>query len=587
MQAPVAAYQGSKPFVFVCYSHEDAGSVYQEISWLQDTGIMVWYDEGISPGSEWSEELASRIEDCAVFLFYASENSVHSPHCRGEINFALDQSCHMLVVHLEDAELSAGLRLSLGARQALMKYELRDEVYQRKLLSALQMFTRSAGETPRDFVPEHLARKAIESGATMIGERKQVSVMTVTVTNVGGLWDLDPEESHEILQSCRELLASSVNRFEGTIHQFSNEGVVALFGAPIAHEDHAQRACFAALHMQEAIRGWADQLRRKKGISFSARIGIDSGEIVIKSVGDDLRVELEAHGRAVGVSASVQQLAEPSRTYISSNTARHVEGYVALRSLGNFDLQGYPDGIELFELEGMGTALTRLDRARARGLTRFVGRHNEMQSLDAALQRAREGGGQVVSVVAEAGTGKSRLCSEFVDKCRRDGLVVYQAHCPVHGKSVPLLPILELLRSYFDIAVGDQPLQAREKITGRLILLDAAFEQELPLLFEFLGVPDPDLPQSELEAEARHAEPQPARTTDHVYRRPALDRRRQCRVRGAPGGRGGRHQHAAAGELSPVGIHRPLGCPLLPPADAADAPDPGQHRGTGGKSGGQ
>jgi tetratricopeptide (TPR) repeat protein len=232
-------------------------------------------------------------------------------------------------------------------------------------------------------------------------------------------------------------------------------------------------------------------------------MGLNSGEVVVGKIGDDLRMDYTAQGHTVGLAQRMEQLAEEGRPYLGAETASLVEGYFEIEDLGEFRIKGAREPLRAFALRGAGPARTRLDVSRARGFTRFVGRRDEMTSLEAALSRAVDGHGQVVGVVGDAGVGKSRLCAEFVDRCRAREIALYDAHCPAHGQSLSLLPMLELLRGYFGIAEGDPDRLAREKIAGRLLLLDSAFDETLPLVFDFLRVPNPDRLAPQMDPEAR------------------------------------------------------------------------------------
>jgi class 3 adenylate cyclase/tetratricopeptide (TPR) repeat protein len=487
----------------VCYDHDDAELVYADINDLHTSGLEIWYDEGISPGFDWSEEIAEKLQDCAVFLYFLSPHSATSQHCRAELNFALDQRCTVIVVHIDESALTPGMQLKLGTRQAILRYELRHEAYLRKLASGVEKVIERVSQTPSTHAPENIVAKALARAPELKGERKRISILSAELQDAGGLWALDPEISHAIVQEGQERLAAGIHRFEGTVNQYSSSGISGFFGAPIAHEDHAQRACYAALHIQEEIRRWANELRRTRGVSLALRIGIDSSEVVVGRVGDDLQMEHSAHGLAVSVAAAVEKLAEPGHTYVTSRIAALAEGFFELHDLGEFDLASAASKVNVYDLEGLGSARTRLDVARIRGLSQFVGRDDETVTLQSALDRVREGNGQVVGVVAPAGTGKSRLCVEFVDQCRRRGVAVFGAHCPAHGKTVPLLPILELLRHYFDIDPQDVPRSARERIAGRMLLLDPAFSDDLPLVFDLLGVADPNQAALRLDPDLR------------------------------------------------------------------------------------
>jgi class 3 adenylate cyclase len=264
--------------------------------------------------------------------------------------------------------------------------------------------------TPRDYTPPHLARRILTSRSALEGERKRVTVFFADVRHsLATSENLDPEEWHGILERYFEILTDGVHRFEGTVNQYTGDGVMALFGAPIAHEDHAQRACWAALWLRGPLRDWSDELRRSRGLSCSVRMGLHSGEVVVGKIGDDLRMDYTAQGHTVGLAARMEQLAEPGSAYLTADPARQVEGYFELRDLGTFPVKGVSEPVEVFELLGAGGIRTRLDRSQARGFSRFVGRTRELEQLDSALSRAVEGSGQILGVVGPAGVGKSRL----------------------------------------------------------------------------------------------------------------------------------------------------------------------------------
>jgi class 3 adenylate cyclase/tetratricopeptide (TPR) repeat protein len=332
-------------------------------------------------------------------------------------------------------------------------------------------------------------------------ERKQV---TVLFADVSGSMDLaeqeDPEEWRKIMQRFFSLLAETVTRFEGTVDKFTGDGIMAIFGAPVAHEDHARRACYAALRMLDDVADYASELRRAKGLNFSTRIGINSGEVVAGAIGEG---SYTAIGHTVGLAQRMEALAEPGKAYVTEHTAALARGFLDLRDLGEFEIKGASRPIEVFELAGVGQARSRLDLARERGFSRFVGREREMARLEQALARANDGRASAIGVVAEPGIGKSRLYHEFVERCRSEGTEVFQAQGQAHGKSIPFMPILQMLRAFFGIGDGDPEQLAREKIAGRALLLDASFADDLPLLFDFLGVPDPDRPVPQMSPEAR------------------------------------------------------------------------------------
>jgi class 3 adenylate cyclase/tetratricopeptide (TPR) repeat protein len=352
--------------------------------------------------------------------------------------------------------------------------------------------------------PSHLVEKMRTGGRALEGERKQVTVLFADVMGSMELSEqTDPERWRAIMDRFFAILSDGVHRFEGTVDKFTGDGIMALFGAPIAHEDHAVRACLAALHMRDSLADYAAELRRNEGLNFSVRMGINSGEVVVGSIGDDLSLDYTAIGHTVGLAQRMEQLAEPGKAYLTDATAQLAAGFVELRDLGEFEVKGVSGRPRVHELTGVGTVRTRLDVSRARGFSRFVGRDEEMKVLEEALQRGHTGEGQVVGIVGEPGVGKSRLCAEFVQRCRARGIGVYQAQAQAHAKNVAFLPVLQFLREYFGIDEGDSDQQAREKIAGRITLLEPKLADDLPLLFDFLAVPDPERPVARMDPDAR------------------------------------------------------------------------------------
>ena len=370
--------------------------------------------------------------------------------------------------------------------------------------SLSQVESTARAREPQAYTPKHLAEKILNSRSALEGERKHVTVLFADVKGSMELaQQLDPEQWHAILDRFFQILTEGVHRFEGTVNQYTGDGIMALFGAPIAHEDHVQRACYAALWLRDALRDYAQEMRRAHGLDFSTRIGIHSGKVVVGKIGDDLRMDYTAQGHTVGLAQRMESLAEAGRIYLSDDAAQVASGYLDLEDLGEFQIKGAAEPLRVWDLRGVGPMRTRLDVSRARGFSSFVGRDAEMAGLESALEAAMAGNGQVVGVVADAGTGKSRLCYEFVERCRARGIRIDQAHCPAHGMTVPYLPLLEILRSIFDIGERDSDYEARRKIAGELILLDERLQELMPLVFDFLGVADPDRPPPSLAAEAR------------------------------------------------------------------------------------
>jgi class 3 adenylate cyclase len=345
---------------------------------------------------------------------------------------------------------------------------------------------------PRQYAPRHLVERILTARTAVQGERKPVTVLFADVQGSLALAEqVGPEDWHAIMDQLFALLSEGVHRFEGTVNQYTGDGIMALFGAPLAYEDQAQRACHAAHHVTRALREYDQALRRDRGLQLSVRMGLNSGEVVVGAIGDDLRMDYTAQGHTVGLASRMEQLCETGRVYLTEHTAALVAGYFELEDLGLFTIKGVRAPVRVFALLGAGRLSTRLDLARAGGWSRFIGRGEELERLEMALADVAAGRAAAVGIVAESGVGKSRLCAEFGERCRSRGAAVIETHALAHGAALPYLPVLALFRAVLGIDERDAPEVARQKIAGSLLLLDDAFKGSLPLLFDFLGVPDP------------------------------------------------------------------------------------------------
>ena len=266
---------------------------------------------------------------------------------------------------------------------------------------------------PLSYTPQYLAEKILTSRSALEGERKQVTVLFADIKDSTELIkDLDPEAAQQLLDPALHIMMDAVHRYEGTVNQVLGDGIMALFGAPLAHEDHALRACYAALTMQAAMREYMETVRRAHGIEMRIRVGLNSGEVVVRAIGNDLHMDYSAVGQTTHLAARMEQLAMPGTIRLTAATLRLVEGLVRVQALGPIPVRGMTEPVEVFELVGASALRRRLQAAAARGLTRFVGREAELTALHQALDQAGAGHGQVVAVVGDAGVGKSRLVYE-------------------------------------------------------------------------------------------------------------------------------------------------------------------------------
>ncbi|MGH7267417.1 MAG: AAA family ATPase [Candidatus Rokuibacteriota bacterium] len=348
-------------------------------------------------------------------------------------------------------------------------------------------------DSPESYTPKHLAEKILTSRSALEGERKLVTVLFADLKgSMELLADRDPEEARKLLDPVLERMMEAVHRYEGTVNQVMGDGIMALFGAPLAHEDHAVRACYAALRMQESVKRYAEEVHRTAGVPLHIRVGVNSGEVVVRSIGSDLHMDYTAVGQTTHLAARLEQMAMPGSILISPETLNLAEGYVVVKSLGDRPVKGLDAPIEVFEVVGAGTVRSRLQAGAARGLTRFVGRDAELEQLRQALERAGTGHGQVVAVVGEPGVGKSRLFWEFTHSHRMDGWLIVESSSVSYGKATAFLPLIDLLRAYFQIEARNEARKIRENVTGKLLSLDRALEPFLPAVLWLLDVPVDD-----------------------------------------------------------------------------------------------
>jgi class 3 adenylate cyclase/tetratricopeptide (TPR) repeat protein len=357
---------------------------------------------------------------------------------------------------------------------------------------------------PLAYTPSYLAEKILASRAALEGERKQVTVLFADLKGSTELIEgLDPEEARQLLDPALHVMMEAVHRYEGTVNQVLGDGIMALFGAPVAHEDHAVRACYASLALQAAMRRYAEEVRRSHGLEMQARVGLNSGEVVVRAIGNDLHMDYSAVGQTTHLAARMEQLATPGSIRLTAATLRLAEGLVQVNALGQFPVRGLSEPVEVFELTGASTVRRRLQASAARGLTRFVGRQQELVALQQALERAGAGHGQVVAVVGEAGVGKSRLVYEFVHSHHTPGWLVLESASVSYGKATPYFPVIDLLKRYSHVEERDDVRTIRAKMTGQVLTLDPALQDAVPALLSLLDALPEDSPFLKLDPPQR------------------------------------------------------------------------------------
>ena len=357
---------------------------------------------------------------------------------------------------------------------------------------------------PLAYTPPHLAEKILTSRTALEGERKQVTVLFADLKDSTELIkDLDPEAAQQLLDPAIHIMMDAVHRFEGTVNQVLGDGIMALFGAPIAHEDHALRAGYAALAMQAAMQPAAEAVRRQHGVTLRIRVGLNSGEVVVRTIGNDLHMDYSAVGQTVHLAARMEQLAPPGSILLTASTLRLVEGLVRVSALGPLPVKGLAEPVEGYELVGASSLRRRLQAAALRGLTRFIGREPELAALTQALARARAGHGQVVALMGEAGVGKSRLVYECLHSHRTQGWRVLESASVSYGKATPYFPVLDLLRRYAQVDDHDESRTIRAKVTGHVLTLDDTLQETLPALLWLLEALPEDSPFLHLDPPQR------------------------------------------------------------------------------------
>jgi class 3 adenylate cyclase/tetratricopeptide (TPR) repeat protein len=357
---------------------------------------------------------------------------------------------------------------------------------------------------PLAYTPPHLTEKILTSRSALEGERKQVTVLFADLKGSTELIrDLDPEQARAILDPALHAMMEAVHRYEGTVNQVLGDGIMALFGAPLAHEDHAARACYAALAMQDALRRYAEEVRRTHGLTVQMRVGLNAGEVVVRAIGNDLHMDYSAVGLTTVLAARLEQLATPGSILLTAATLRLVEGMVQVTPLGPVPVKGVDEPVEVFELIGASAIRRRLQAAVARGLTRFVGRQTELAALHQALERAGAGHGQVVTLLGEAGVGKSRLVYEVVHSHRTQGWLVLESASVSYGKATPYFPVLDLLKRYVQVEDRDDTRTIRARVTGQVLTLDVALQETIPALLALLDALPEDSPFRTLDPPPR------------------------------------------------------------------------------------
>ncbi|MBT4266045.1 MAG: AAA family ATPase [Deltaproteobacteria bacterium] len=355
-------------------------------------------------------------------------------------------------------------------------------------------------EKPETYTPQHLSSKILSTRQHIEGERKLVTVFFADVAEFTAMSEKnDPEDIRNIMDGCFEILMNHIHRYEGTITQFLGDGLMALFGAPLAHEDHARRACFAGLAVQKDLVAYGGKVKKEYGFDFKMRIGLNSGMVMVGSVGDDLRMDYIAVGDTVNLAARMETAANRGTVLVSKNVHNLVQAYFEFESRGKLDLKGKKEAQDAFELLQPSAVDTRIDASAAKGFNRFVGRKKSLEVLQEAFETASRGSGQVVGLVGDAGVGKSRLLIEFSNQQLAGDFTYLEGQCFQFGGNIIYLPILSILKSYFRILESDTEAIVKKKLREKIQALDDTLISDISPLQDILSVPVDDESYQELE----------------------------------------------------------------------------------------
>jgi class 3 adenylate cyclase len=371
----------------------------------------------------------------------------------------------------------------------------------------------ASGTAPAQSKPVHAehpsqpdtAVRVTESAPDVIdGERKTVTALFADIKGSTEMMaELDPEAARAIIDPALKVMMDAVHWYDGYVVQSTGDGIFALFGAPLAHEDHPQRALYAALRMQEELRRYSAKVVADGGTPIQGRIGINTGEVVVRSIqtGAD-HAEYTPIGHTTNLASQMQTAAPVGSIAVTEATRKLCEGYFMLKPLGATRIKGVSEPVNVYEVTGFGPLRTRLQRAAGRGFTKFVGRSREMEAMKAAAEQAQAGHGQIVAAMAEPGVGKSRLLFEF-KAVTQSGWMVLETFSVSHGKASPFLPVIDVLHGYFRITSDDDARARREKVNGKVLTLDRSLEDSIPYLFALLGIVEGEDPLAQMDAQIR------------------------------------------------------------------------------------
>jgi class 3 adenylate cyclase/tetratricopeptide (TPR) repeat protein len=493
--------------IFISHSEKDLPVANEIIRGLEDSGYSTWYFErDMVAGTSYITQIAQAIEQSLAVILVISSKSLGSDQVSKEVVGAFERRKPFFPVLVDMTppqlkERQPEWRHALGGTAMICIGAEGLQSCTARIIEGLKSMginpeaggirlgvSRRPAPMPASYTPKHLADKILAARAGLEGERKQVTVLFADVAGFTKMSEkMDPEEVHDLISECLVFLTEEIHRYEGTIAQFLGDGVMALFGAPIAHEDAPQRALYAALGMRERLREYALKLKQR-GIEFNMRLGLNTGLVVVGRIGDDLTMEYTAMGDTVNLASRMESTAQPGTIQVSENTYRLTEGYFEFKPRGEIEVKGKKEPVKAYQLLEVGRARTRLGISEMRGLTPFVGRQKELDQLVECFGRAKRGQGQVVGIVGEPGVGKSRLLLHLRAMLPQGEYTYLEGRCIYYGGALPFVPFLDVLRSHFDIKEGEGDLVIKKKMSEKVKQLDDKLKDILPPLEYILSL---------------------------------------------------------------------------------------------------
>ncbi|RJP26781.1 MAG: TIR domain-containing protein [Actinobacteria bacterium] len=500
--------------IFISHVIADEPFMRELVQGLEQAGYTAWFFErDVLPGISYLIQITQAMEACDAVVLLVTPAALSSDQVTKEVVGAFERRIPFIPVLLgvtppELKERQPEWRHALGGT-AMLCAEQGLSACVPRVVEGLKALGIKPGEREISTTasvpsaPSYISEKILSSRSSLQGERKQVTVLFADVVGFTPLSEkLDPEEVGDLIRPTIDIMAEEIHRYEGTIAQFLGDGLMALFGAPLAHEDAPHRALYAALAIQRRLAEYGEKLK-PRGMELSIRIGINTGLVIVGRIGDDLTMEYTALGDTVNLASRMESSAEPGMVQVAESTYRLTDGYFDFSDLGEIEIKGKADPVHAYQVLVALPTRGRVTASLSRDLSPFVGRGKELDQLNDRYQQAKAGSGQVVGIVGEPGVGKSRLLLQFRVLLPEDECTYLEGGCIHYGEAIAYLPILGILRSYFDIHEGEEEAVSKQKMEGRLASLGGQLPHILPPLQELLSLEVDDQAYLSLEPAQR------------------------------------------------------------------------------------